>query len=47
MKKLLSQINILNSQISKYRTLLKSINFLANDFKIMNNIKSYEEIMGS
>jgi integrase len=47
MKKLLSQINILNSQISKYTTLLKNINFLTNDFKIMNNIKSYEEVINS
>lgn len=47
MKQLLSQINILNSQISKYRTLLKNINFMTNEFKTMNNIKSYEEVINT
>ena len=46
-KQLLSQINTLTNQVSKYKSLLKNINFLTEDFKLNNNVKNYEEVINS
>lgn len=39
--------NILTSEVEKYKSILTNINFLTEEFKVTNNIKTYEEVINS
>lgn len=44
---LISTINYLSNEISKYKSILKSINILTDPFKVNNCIQTYSEVINS